>query len=140
MTAGDSRRFLRLGLAASLTSTAIGCQLPAAAPEVEQMSDTTTIIARPEPFVGLAAGGQHACGWTATGQGYCWGANVSGQLGNGSTDAAETPTRVSGTVHFTQLVAGAAFTCGLGHTGEAHCWGDNQVGQLGNGEMLVGSY
>jgi len=36
----------------------------------------------------------HVCGVTSTGQGYCWGANRYGQLGDGTTNPAPTPVLV----------------------------------------------
>jgi alpha-tubulin suppressor-like RCC1 family protein len=74
-------------------------------------------------FTAIAVGGRHACGLTGQGAAYCWGANVSGQLGNGTTTQSAVPVAVSGNHVFTRLVAGDAQTCGLTASGEALCWG-----------------
>jgi alpha-tubulin suppressor-like RCC1 family protein len=82
----------------------------------------------------LVAGEDHTCGLTSDGTAYCWGANASGQLGDGSTSAFENvPTKVSGTIAFTSLAGGGLHTCGLTSEGVAYCWGSNIEGQLGDG-------
>jgi len=45
-------------------------------------------------FVSLSAGGAYTCGVSPNGAIYCWGANASGQLGDGTTTDRGTPTRV----------------------------------------------
>jgi alpha-tubulin suppressor-like RCC1 family protein len=45
-------------------------------------------------FVALAAGSAHTCGVTAEGRAYCWGVNVEGQLGDGTTKQHKTPAPV----------------------------------------------
>jgi alpha-tubulin suppressor-like RCC1 family protein len=47
-------------------------------------------------FVALSAGGTHSCGLTTGGLAYCWGENVRGQLGTGTTTNSSVPVRVSG--------------------------------------------
>jgi len=46
-------------------------------------------------FVSLSAGGSYTCGVTPSGAIYCWGANASGQLGDGTQTDRATPTRVT---------------------------------------------
>ena len=46
-------------------------------------------------FVSLSAGGAHTCGVTPNGSIYCWGANGSGQLGDGTQTDRFTPVRVA---------------------------------------------
>jgi hypothetical protein len=61
------------------------------------------------------AGAQHSCRVvTVTGGGTrCWGANGSGQLGNGTTGESLVPSSVVSAVDFTQLGAGTAHSCAL---------------------------
>jgi len=81
----------------------------------------------------VAAGGNHTCA-IASGATYCWGSNLRGESGTGSTDTALVePQLVSGTVDFRALTLGSDFTCGLGSDSLAFCWGANDRGQLGDG-------
>lgn len=73
------------------------------------------------------------CGLTDTGAAYCWGANDSGGLGDGTTTSRTVPTAVSGGLSFAQLRAGYDWTCGLTSEGMAYCWGYNSDGELGDG-------
>lgn len=83
--------------------------------------------------------GYHACGLTDNGLAYCWGRDLFGQLGDGTSgDQASEPTLVTGGHIFTKLTAGFTHTCGLDANQVAWCWGDNQRGELGNGESGTG--
>lgn len=42
----------------------------------------------------LAAGGAHSCGATLDGQTFCWGANLMGQVGDGSTESRIAPSPI----------------------------------------------
>lgn len=84
-------------------------------------------------FAQLAAGGSHTCGLTSDGVAYCWGDNVSGQLGDNSSNNRDTPALVATELRFVAIDAGARHTCGLTSDGAAYCWGANDRGQLGTG-------
>ena len=62
------------------------------------------------------------CGLTATGAAYCWGRNVSGELGDGTNTQRYTPVAVSGGLTFTTLATGDFHACGLAG-GIVYCWG-----------------
>ncbi len=85
------------------------------------------------PFVALDAGFWHTCGLTAGGQAYCWGANVWGQLGDGSDSTRNSPAQVAGGMTFAAISAGFFHTCGLTAGGAAYCWGSDIYGELGDG-------
>ncbi len=88
----------------------------------------------------LVAGGNHLCALTNAGEVFCWGLNLSGQLGHGTTDyvgdePGEMPpmsTDAGGPVQ--HLAGGGAHTCALLDGGNVRCWGLNASGQLGTGD------
>lgn len=77
----------------------------------------------------VAAGASHACA-RADLDVLCWGANGSGQLGDGTMAQRNAPASVVPDVG-TELFAGRAFSCAMGPS--LDCWGDNALGQLGQG-------
>jgi alpha-tubulin suppressor-like RCC1 family protein len=79
----------------------------------------------------IAAGGDHTCGQAPGGAMFCWGANESGQLGDGTTSLRPTPTRI-GVVGATGLALGAAHTIIALHDGSADTFGRDDHCQLGD--------
>jgi len=86
----------------------------------------------------FALGMFHTCALTTSGEAYCWGWNLDGQLGNGDIHDRAAPGAVSTTIRFKQLAAGSAHTCGITETGEAYCWGSSTFGELGTGLIDFG--
>lgn len=80
----------------------------------------------------LAVGRRHACASSPASGVYCWGANESGQVGDGDMDTSAEPVRVPGIESPTAISAGANFSCAV-DDGSVFCWGANERYQLGNG-------
>ncbi len=82
----------------------------------------------------VAAGGEHTCAIGFSGTLKCWGANVYGQLGDGTTTGRLTPTNVAGPAGgVVALDLGVLHSCATDPAGGLHCWGRNNHGQLGDG-------
>lgn len=90
-------------------------------------------------FASVSAGGSHTCAVTTTGAAYCWGANRTGKLGNGSTEQSVVPVAVSGGLTFAAVSASDNHTCAVTTGGAAYCWGSNFTGQLGTGSIIDSS-
>jgi alpha-tubulin suppressor-like RCC1 family protein len=89
----------------------------------------------PPDVIALSAGDSHTCALMDSGSIVCWGANASGQLGDGTRLGRTTPVRVvSFPGEAAEVAAGGAHTCARSAAGGAVlCWGDNLYGQSGNG-------
>jgi alpha-tubulin suppressor-like RCC1 family protein len=69
----------------------------------------------------------------------CWGWNVDGELGNGTTGGPDgeqgydTPQAVTGITDAVSVTYGYYGYCAVLSTGGVDCWGYNVDGELGNG-------
>lgn len=107
---------------------------------------------RPSPsqtptYQAVSVGASHTCAVTTSGEAFCWGSNLYGELGSAAAaercslyhgsrtvyPCSSTPLSASGGLTFQSVSAGADYTCGLATDGAAYCWGRNDIGQLGGG-------
>lgn len=100
----------------------------------ETRSSPTPVIGVTAKAVAITAAGFHTCTLLETGEVQCWGDNLHGQLGDGTTTDRTTAVTVQGLVGKAMtIVAGGSYSCALMETGDVVCWGRNQFGQLGDG-------
>ena len=82
----------------------------------------------------IALGDGHTCALFTSGAADCWGANVSGQLGDGTAITRYLPAPVYGLPGpALSLSAGDFHNCAIITGGSVYCWGDNWLGQIGDG-------
>jgi alpha-tubulin suppressor-like RCC1 family protein len=65
----------------------------------------------------------HACATRANGSLYCWGANDSGQVGDGTSPGKTTPNRVKTELHFQAMAIQGGKTCAIATDSSLYCWG-----------------
>ncbi len=80
----------------------------------------------------ISTGGSHACGIKEDGTLWCWGADGSGQVGDGGGTGGVIPIAIGAATDWFDISAGLLTTCGLRGAGDAYCWGADGDGQVGN--------
>lgn len=89
----------------------------------------------PMPVTLVAAAGDYTCAVDLTRHGWCWGAGLTGQLGNGDTTIYRTPQPMALSLEFQSISSGEFHSCGLTLEDAAWCWGTNFIGVLGIGRL-----
>ncbi|CAA9293953.1 MAG: hypothetical protein AVDCRST_MAG89-10 [uncultured Gemmatimonadetes bacterium] len=79
-----------------------------------------------------SVGTAQMCGITRADEAFCWGYNLNGELGDGTTSDRYSPVPVAGGLRFA-AIASSYHTCGLTVQRRAYCWGSGLGGQLGTG-------
>lgn len=88
---------------------------------------------------GISAGKNHSIALESDGTVWSWGANASGQLGDGTTTLRKVPVQVSGLTGITSVSAGGSHTLALRSDGTVWAFGANAEGQLGDGTTTLRS-
>ncbi len=95
-----------------------------------------TVAGLEEDVSWISAGFFHTCAVTGSGDGYCWGDNRFGQLGDGTMNDSSFPVKTSGIAEeLKSISAGYNHTCALTLSGGIKCWGLNLSGELGTGNQ-----
>lgn len=81
-------------------------------------------------FRALSAGHRHTCGIDEQARAWCWGANGSGQIGDGSWDDRDRPVLLP-EIRVRAIAGGASHSCALDERDRVVCWGSNVWGELG---------
>lgn len=109
--------------------------------EVRVTSDTSPTSTRFFPQHALSVGSDHSLVTNRAGEGYAWGANWDGQIGDGTFTSRTTPRKIATSVKLAQVAGGASFSLALESNLSNHvwAWGDNWDGELGQGSYNAGS-
>lgn len=89
--------------------------------------------------VAISSGEYHTCALLKSGAISCWGYNIFGQLGDGTTTSRVMPATVVGidgsssAATAIAVSSGSVHTCAVLVSGAVMCWGNNSIGRLGNG-------
>ena len=81
----------------------------------------------------LAAGGNHTVHLQRDGTLWAWGANGTGQLGDGTLTLRTGPVQITAASDWQAISAGGSFTLAIKANGTLWSWGQNNFGQLGDG-------
>ncbi|MFZ6026487.1 MAG: RCC1 repeat-containing protein [Chloroflexota bacterium] len=90
--------------------------------------------ARLTGFRAIALGKYHACALTSANRLQCWGYNMDGQVGDGTSGREadrHTPVDVPGLTDVRAVALGERHSCALLNAGSVKCWGGGYEGQLG---------
>jgi alpha-tubulin suppressor-like RCC1 family protein len=106
---------------------------------VAVLTSVSILVITPKPadaaaptFTSIGLSYLTVCGLTADGVAYCWGSNGNGQVGNGTTTNALTPTLVNTAFTWKQISPNET-TCAIRSDDKGYCWGEGWGGQIGNG-------
>lgn len=143
MTVVIERWVLMLSLLACVSA----CERPTA-PAIFVYADRLVVVpVSAQGWRSVSVGGAHACAIRLTGALYCWGSNVSGQLGVGvargscgrrASECEGGPRAVASALRFAQVSAGQRHTCAITTDNALYCWGESVQFQTGvNGVPIV---
>jgi alpha-tubulin suppressor-like RCC1 family protein len=107
--------------------------------QVSPVAVDTSGVLSGKTTLSISASYSNTCAIASDNLAYCWGADTSGQLGNGATSgnqvspvAVDTSGVLSGKT-VSSLFTNGSHTCAIASDSLAYCWGADTTGQLGNG-------
>lgn len=91
---------------------------------------TLPVSSIPEDVSAITMGLMHTCAITVSGDVYCWGNNLAGQIGLGSAGGLlPSPMKLNG-LKLVSISANNNSTCGINPQGKPICWGENQSAEV----------
>ncbi len=95
-----------------------------------------TLVTGLTGVVDIEGGRDNTCALDNLGQVFCWGDNIDGQIGDGTTTDRPLPTLVPLAAPADALTLGNDFACALLNTDQVFCWGEGSDYQLGYGDLI----
>jgi alpha-tubulin suppressor-like RCC1 family protein len=120
-----------LGLGAAAPQSCTISSSAASTPVVVACSRSPLQVPGLTGITAIAAGGSHVLALRSDGTVAAWGANGSGQLGDGTTTTRVGPVDVPGLAGVVAIAAGSDFSLALKGDGTVWSWGMGSHGQLG---------
>ncbi|MCK6424854.1 MAG: hypothetical protein L6Q75_07145 [Burkholderiaceae bacterium] len=90
-----------------------------------------TTVSGLDNIVSVSFGSSHMCALRGDQRVLCWGNNLNGQLGDGSSTARSSPTQVSGLSDAVAISLGESHSCAQRAAGAVACWGYAGTGAIG---------
>jgi alpha-tubulin suppressor-like RCC1 family protein len=102
-------------------------------PTALERSEKPLAVAGVDDAIAVAGGVSFTCAIRSDKSVVCWGANYSGQLGDGMAADRPKPEPVKNLGNVVDISLGFDHGCAAHVDGTVSCWGGNTFGQLGNG-------
>ena len=103
------------------------------------ISSVPVTVSGDHTYLGIDVGGASdgpatVCAVANDHQGYCWGWNGSGQVGDGTSEDRSTPVPIGAGLEFSTITVGHTHACGVTLDGVAYCWGAGGLLGTGSGD------
>jgi alpha-tubulin suppressor-like RCC1 family protein len=99
-------------------------------------STVPVLVAGAHTWTSIEAGDNFACAVeSGTSDGFCWGANDSGEIGDGTTKGQSvfSPSLLLNAISWAAIAPGSGATCGISTSQTVYCWGANGLAELADG-------